>query len=271
MTVGGNALQPSSTSIGSSSPSSSTSPSPIGVSNSRSRHLNVGAIAGGIVGGLSFVLLFILFAWLWYRRRHRQPNITPFKRGIRGAELPVGSLNGEEKQAVTDDYPSNRKMSLLAPSSAVSLLRPTSMLAEREDTESSDVSHLELPSPVTSPSRVESEAALQRELQSLQGSLANARAMKGSRSGTASSDSSALPLPTIVAPNNSTAAGNQERSSGEDVQRLRLEIEQLRASRQPSSTTVDSEGPSSGPIAPSPLEIELMRQISILRTEMEHM
>ncbi|KAI0092532.1 hypothetical protein BDY19DRAFT_990247 [Irpex rosettiformis] len=288
VTVDGRVIQSSSTpqTINPSTPSSSAFPTAVGGSaTSHARHANIGAIVGGAVGG-SLFLLFAFLALIWYRRRrHRQVGISPFGGQTYNAEpaLLRADSNRSEKLEAASYFPSAHKVSLVpARFSKVSLL-PQTDCAEPADSEST-VSHLELSSPPLNASSA-SEAILQRELQSLQDRLTVARATKSSRGASAASKSSAALSESSTAGHQepSTAPSSNNNPSGEEIQRLRAEIEELRARQrlqhqitpdsvlppQLSSSSVGTNGVSA--VAPSPVEVELMRQISLLRNEMEEM
>lgn len=278
-------LQPSGTSAGSSPLSPvvlptqalSSGPSPSG-------HTNMGAIIGGVVGA-AVLLLACLFAFLWRRRQRRRAKVTPFDPHTREAVPPLQRTDSSrsEKPGISLGYSNQRKESQAALSSEVSLLHATTY-AEPADSESV-VSHSETSSPLASPSSA-SEVLLQRELQSLQNRLAEARASKSASSTTAVSDSevsSPSRLPKSSSSGSSISGETPARttgSSGDEVQRLRAEIEQLRSQQQPQLPLVYAGGPPSSTlsanpsaniVATSPVEVELMRQISVLRDEMERM
>ncbi|KAI0775463.1 hypothetical protein BC629DRAFT_1595092 [Irpex lacteus] len=275
VTVNGQVVQLQSS--GASTGSSSLSPvvlatQALGSDPSHSGHTNMGAIVGGIVGAV-VLLLACLFAFLW--RRRRRATVTPFD---------------THKPGISNGYSDQRKESQAVLSSEVSLLHSTTY-AEQADSESV-VSHHGT-SPMSSPSSA-SEALLQRELQTLQNRLAEAR-VSGSKSAlstTVVSDSevsSASRLPKSSSSGSSVedqgyvfteTPARTTGSSGDEVQRLRAEIEELRTQQQlelplvyagglPSSTL--STNPSANIVATSPVEVELMRQITILRNEMERM
>lgn len=284
-------LQPSGTSTGSSPLSPIVPPTQaLGSDPSHSGHTNMGAIVGGIVGAV-VLLLACLFAFLW--RRRRRATVTPFDTHKREVVPPLRRTDSSrsEKPGISNGYSDQRKESQAVLSSEVSLLHSTTY-TEQADSESV-VSHHGT-SPMSSPSSA-SEALLQRELQTLQNRLAEAR-VSGSKSAlstTVVSDSevsSVSRLPKSSSSGSSvedrgyvfteTPARTTASSSGDEVQRLRAEIEQLRTQQQlelplvytgglPSSTL--STIPSANIVATSPVEVELMRQITILRNEMERM
>ncbi|KAF7363736.1 hypothetical protein MSAN_01031400 [Mycena sanguinolenta] len=98
---------------------------------------NVGAIAGGVVGGLAVIALIALFIWYRLRRARREKPDTavrPQSRFLRAADYPILARQAENAPQVSTSL---SKAAMAGPST-ISLLAPEDRSAEGQTTPSSE-------------------------------------------------------------------------------------------------------------------------------------
>ncbi|KAI0346980.1 hypothetical protein BDW22DRAFT_1351313 [Trametopsis cervina] len=229
-----------------SSTTSPTAASPVQTNSGAAVHsphqINIAALAGGIAGGV-LLFLTLLLGWLWYRRHHRKPAITPYR-------TPSKSSSDHEKPEQDRHDPRlHRNPSMWAHPSEVSLLPTTqhagssshSFISEDtpEDgyTANSVIAQVATPS---FPSTTEHHES------------------------TAHSAADSGPLRTFLSEKSSASI-----AANHDAHSLHVEIERLRAQQHQHRQSLAASGSSAG--VTSPVEAELRRQISVLRIEMERM